>query len=109
FIDPDAGDVGIALCDLLRILEAVGPHDREAGDGIKSERQILCSSFGNFSAAAEMSAHVDDLVFHGREPFAPGCHDFWRGLLKSVVQQHKFFHWSLLAVETSFHWTSGQK
>src|SRR5258705_3114716 len=98
FIDPDARYEGIALCQPFCVFKAAGAHDREAGDGFKSQWQVPGSRFRDFSTTTEMTSHVDDFVFHGLEPLAPGCHDFWRGLFKSVVQQHKLLHGLLLDV-----------
>src|SRR5258705_6598995 len=98
FIDPDARYEGIALCHLFRVIKAAGGHDREAGDRFKSQWQVPGSGFRDFSASTEMTTHVDDIAFHGFEPLAPGCHDFWRGLFKSVVQQDKLLHGPLLDV-----------
>src|SRR6266478_668623 len=97
-IDPDARYEGIALCHLLCVFKAAGAHDREAGDRFGSQRQLPGSGFRDFSTTAEMTPHVDDIVFHRLEPLTPGCHDFWRGLFKSVVQQNKLLHDLLLAL-----------
>jgi hypothetical protein len=64
FIDPDARYVGIALRHLLGSIKAVCAHNREAGNGFKSQWQILGSSFRDFSTTTEMAPHVDNIVFH---------------------------------------------
>jgi hypothetical protein len=43
------------LRHLLCVIKAVGAHYREAGDGFKSQWQILCSSFRDFSTTPEMA------------------------------------------------------
>src|SRR5216684_8725208 len=96
FIDSDAGDIRIAPCYLLSIIEAVRAHNRETGDRFKPQRQILGSTFRDFPATTEVAAHVDDAVLYRPEPLAPGCHDFRRRFLESVVQQNIFLHGALL-------------
>src|SRR5258705_6860336 len=64
FIDPDARYVRIALRHLLSSIKAVCAYDREAGDGFKSQWQILGSRFRDFSTTTEMAPHVDNIVFH---------------------------------------------
>jgi hypothetical protein len=98
FIDPDARYERIAPRHLFCVIKAAGAHQREAGDGLKSHWQVLDSCFRDFSASTEMTAHVDDMVFHCLEPLALGCHDFRRGFFKSVVQQDKLLHCHLLDV-----------
>src|SRR5882757_8776397 len=101
FIDPNARYVGVALRHLFSVVEARGADDREAGDGIGCQRQLLRAGFGDFPAAAEVASHVDDMAFRRLEPFAPGGHYFRGGFFKSVVQQNKLLHDDLLLVRGS--------
>src|SRR5713226_6945808 len=55
FIDPDARYVRIALRDFLGIIDTVSAHDREPRDRFKPQRQILGSSFRDFSTTTEMA------------------------------------------------------
>jgi hypothetical protein len=73
-VDPDARDIGVALGELLRIVQALG------------------------LATAVESDVLDRPVRDGLELGAPSFHDLRRGVLETVVEQRELLHIVLLRV-----------
>jgi hypothetical protein len=84
FVDSNARDERVALRHLLRVVEICRVDDREAGNGVGTERKVLRSALRDFAAIAE-AAHVYGMWLGCLKPFAPGGRDFRGGFFKSVM------------------------